>query len=127
MDRPPIDEQITFFYTRDLPATARFYEEVMGLPLEIDQGTCRIYRVTGSALVGFCSRDDLPEKPLGPGKPYVLFTIVTQDVDGWYERLREQGVPFEKKPETNRTYGIYHCFAIDPNGYWIEIQRFLNR
>ena len=42
------DAQITFCYTQDLAATARFYEEIMGLLLALDQGTCRIYRVAGA-------------------------------------------------------------------------------
>ena len=61
MTHPPIDQQITFFYTRDLEATAHFYEEVLGLP-----------------------------------------------------------------PALNPEYGIYHCFLRDPNGYLVEIQRFLD-
>ena len=56
----------------------------------------------------------------------VLFTLVTQEVDAWYEHLRARGVPFEKTPAVNETYGIYHCFARDPNGYLVEIQRFLD-
>lgn len=121
MPHPPIDEQITFLYTRDLATTAHFYEQVMELPLVLDQGGCRIYRINGAAYLGFCERDFAPEKPEG-----VLFTLVTPEVDAWYEYLRAQDVPFEKSPAINETYGIYHCFARDPNGYLIEIQRFLS-
>jgi catechol 2,3-dioxygenase-like lactoylglutathione lyase family enzyme len=121
MSRPSIDQQITFLYTRDLATTARFYEDVLELPLVLDQGGCRIYRVNGEAYLGFCERDFAPEKPEG-----VLFTIVTQEVDAWYAHLREWGVPFDKTPAINEAYGIYHCFACDPNGYVIEIQRFLD-
>ncbi|MGC9400318.1 MAG: VOC family protein [Anaerolineae bacterium] len=117
----PITEQITFLYTRDLASTAHFYEEVMALPLVLDQGACRIYRVTGEAYLGFCERGDAPTRPHG-----VLFTLVTPDVDGWAEYLRAQGVPFEKPPAFNPDYDIYHCFVRDPNGYIIEIQRFLD-
>jgi catechol 2,3-dioxygenase-like lactoylglutathione lyase family enzyme len=126
MTHPPIDDQITFCYTRDLAATAHFYEQVMGLPLVLDQGSCRIWRVSSSGYLGFCQRDDMPEQPFGEGKPYVLLTIVTQDVDGWYEYLRAQGVDFTQAPEENARYNIYHCFLKDPNGYWVEIQRFLD-
>lgn len=121
MPHPPIDEQITFLYTRDLATTAHFYEVVMELPLVLDQGGCRIYRINGEAYLGFCERNFAPEKPEG-----VLFTLVTQEVDAWYEHLRAQDVPFETTPAVNETYGIYHCFARDPNGYLIEIQRFLD-
>ena len=121
MPHPPIDEQITFLYTRDLKTTAHFYEKVMELPLVLDQGGCRIYRINGAAYLGFCERDFAPEKSEG-----VLFTIVTQAVDAWYEHLRARDVPFETTPAVNETYSIYHCFARDPNGYLIEIQRFLD-
>lgn len=115
----PISQQITFLYTRDLMATAQFYEQVLGLDLVVDQGTCRIYRVSADGWVGFCERVEAPEKPQG-----IIFTIVTPDVDGWYARLAERGVVFEKPPQDNPQYRIYHCFLRDPNGYLIEIQRF---
>jgi catechol 2,3-dioxygenase-like lactoylglutathione lyase family enzyme len=120
----PITSQITFLSTRDLAMTAQFYEEVMGLPLVVDQGRCRIYHVVGEAYVGFCERGSAPKPPEKPQG--VIFTLVTPDVDGWHERLRAQGVSFEKAPARNETYGIYHCFLRDPNGYLLEIQRFLD-
>jgi catechol 2,3-dioxygenase-like lactoylglutathione lyase family enzyme len=116
----PIESQITFLYTSDLTKTARFYEIIMGFSLKIDQGICRIYQVTETALVGFCERAKVPDD-----KSNVIFTIVTPDVDGWYEKLRDKGVEFEKPPEINPKFQIYHTFLRDPNGYLIEIQRFL--
>ncbi len=121
MERPDIDQQITFLTTHDLAATARFYETVLGFPLIVDQGTCRIYRVAGSAYVGFCQR---PAAPVAAGD--LILTLVTDDVDGWYAYLRALDVAFEAPPEINQTYDIYQCFARDPNGYLIEIQRFLD-
>jgi hypothetical protein len=35
-------------------------------------------------------------------------------------------VHFEKAPATNEQYKIYHAFLRDPNGYLLEIQRFLD-
>ena len=119
MTHPPIDQQITFLYTRDLEATARFYEDIVGLPLALDQGDCRIYHVTDDAYLGFCRRTGAPERPNG-----VILTLATQEVDRWYRHLSAQGVTFEKPPTLNQEYNIYHCFLRDPNGYLIEIQRF---
>lgn len=123
---PSIDQQITFFYTHDLEAVAHFYEQVLGLPLKVDQGACRIYQVTQDAYLGFCQRD----RPLPPGadadeRPFIV-TLVTQDVDGWYEHLRQKGIEFEKPPAVNAKFHIYHCFLRDPDGRLIEIQRFLH-
>lgn len=121
----PIEQAITFLYTANLDRTAAFYESIIGLTLWRDQGTCRIYRVSSDGLLGFCQRD-VPESAAGPGEDRVIFTIVTSDVDGWYERLRQRGVTFSAPPRENPTYRIYHCFLRDPNGYLIEIQRFLD-
>lgn len=121
---PQIDSQITFLYTRDLVATARFYEQSLGFKLTLDQGSCRIYRITDSAYLGFCQRENLPDQPGLESK--VIFTFVTQEVDRWYERLTTQGVIIDKPPANNPAYDIYHFFFRDPNGYLIEVQRFLN-
>ncbi len=121
MTPPSIDQQVTFLYTRDLGVTAHFYEEILGLPLVLDQGSCRIYGVSSNGYLGFCQREEAPEQPLG-----LIFTIATQEVDEWYQYLSRQGIDFEKPPTLNPDYNIYHCFLRDPNGYLIEIQRFLD-
>ncbi|MBC8508516.1 MAG: VOC family protein [Anaerolineales bacterium] len=123
MNRPSIDSQITFLYTADLQSTADFYENILDLALWLDQGTCRIYQVSADGYLGFCERADVIAE-----HPDVIFTIVTPkktDVDEWYQMLKAKGVEFEKAPETNPKYKIYHCFLRDPNGYLIEIQNFL--
>ena len=53
----PFDAAITFCYVPDLGPSARFYEDVLGLPLVLDQGGCRIYRVKDGGYFAFCERD----------------------------------------------------------------------
>ena len=116
----PVDSQITFFYTRDLEKSARFYEEILGFTLAVDQGSCRIYHVTDQkAYFGICESDSAPEEPAG-----IIFTLITQEVDAWYERITSQGWECEYAPRLNEKYNIYHFFVKDPNGYLLEIQRF---
>lgn len=126
MTRPSIEQQITFLYTRDLAGIARFYEEVMGLPLKLDQGTCRIYSVGRDAHIGFCQREDAPGQRSRQEAPPLILTLVTSEVDEWVRYLGEQGVEFEKPPAVNPKYNIYHCFLRDPDGNLIEIQSFLH-
>ena len=113
-----IESQITFLGTTDLAATADFYERLLGLDLALDQGSCRIYSTGEGAFIGFC------ERAANPNPEGVILTLVTQDVDGWYELLSARGVQFEKPPALNAHYQIYHCLFRDPNGYLVEIQRF---
>jgi catechol 2,3-dioxygenase-like lactoylglutathione lyase family enzyme len=119
MDRPAIEQHITFLYTRDLSATDQFYAQVLGLPLVLDQGDCRIYRASPEGYIAFCQRQSAPQEPVG-----VILTLVTSEVDAWFTYLQQKGVTFEKPPTLNVKYDIYHCFLRDPNGYLIEIQRF---
>lgn len=125
MNRPPIDQCVTFVYTHDLSASIAFYEGVLGLPLVLDQGACRIYGVAGGAYVGICRRDDAPAPGAGPPNNVIL-TLVTADVDGWHRYLAARGIIFEQPPQYNPRFNIYHCFLRDPAGYVIEIQRFLD-
>lgn len=113
-----IDAHIVFLATRDLSATAAFYEETLGLTLALDQGKCRIYRVAEKAYLGFCAKAEVTTHD------GVIVTLVTRDVDEWYRKLQTLGVAFEKAPAFNPDFNIYHCFLRDPNGYLVEIQRF---
>ncbi|RMH70082.1 MAG: VOC family protein [Gemmatimonadetes bacterium] len=119
MSHPKVEQQITFLYTRNLAGTADFYEKIVGLPLVVDQGLCRIYKVTKESYIGFCERESAPKVPQG-----VIFTLVTPDVDLWYDQFVKNGITPEDKPKDNPDYEIYHFFVKDPNGYLVEVQRF---
>ncbi len=114
----PVDAFITFCYTPDLTASARFYEEGLGLSLAVDQGRCRIYRVAGSGYLGLC------EKSGAEATQGVLLTFVTDDVDAWFARAVDAGATVDRAPAHNPEFGIYQCFVRDPVGYVVEIQRF---
>lgn len=99
----------------------------MGFRLWLDQGSCRIYNVTGEGYLGICQPDETSKGSLAAEAPAnIIFTLVTDAVDTWYEYLRAKGVHFEKAPEYNSAYAIYHCFLRDPDGYLIEIQHFIS-
>ena len=112
------DAQITFLPSADLQRSRSFYEGVLGLPLVVDQGTCHIFRVGPRAYLATCERET-PEPTDG-----VIFTMVTDDVDGWCSRVVNAGGTIESGPERNARFGIYHAFMRDPDGNRVEIQRF---
>ncbi len=115
-----IQSAITFLKTRDLEATTAFYSDVLGMRLALDQGACRIFAITGGAYIGFCKTEG------ATGSDEVIFTLVLEDVDAACDRLEVQGVQVEIRPRHNTQYDIYQMFVRDPNGYRIEIQRFLD-
>ena len=113
----PIDAHITFLRVADLDRSHGFYGDGLGLPLVLDQGGCRIYRLTPTAFVGLCEREN-------PGSEGVVVTIVSDDVDGWYSLMAGAGADVEGRPRDNPEYRIYHFFARDPDGHLLEVQRF---
>jgi catechol 2,3-dioxygenase-like lactoylglutathione lyase family enzyme len=122
----PFEQFVTFLYTSDLAATGQYYEQLLGLPLVLDQGTCRIYRVSPGGFLGFCTRLSTTGSEAAPPAAQVVITLATSDVDGWYTRLKTRGVHFEKPPTHHQAFNIYHAFLRDPNGYLLEIQQFLD-
>jgi catechol 2,3-dioxygenase-like lactoylglutathione lyase family enzyme len=121
MTPPPIDQQVSFIYTRDLARSARFYAEVLGLEPVLDQGACRIFRVAEGGFLGVCTN---PARAIVP-EGFTL-TFVTPEVDAWHDRLAEHGVSIEAPPAENTRFRIYNFFARDPDGYLLEFQRFLD-
>ena len=111
------EQSVSFYYTSDLHRSASFWEDKVGLELVLDQGACKIYRVSQDGFIGFCEQEN-------PTAGDVIITLVTQDVDARCSLLKERGVTFEKPPTFNPKFNIYHAFFRDPSGYLVEIQRF---
>jgi len=114
----PIDAQITFLPVADLGRSAAFYEGILGLPVVVDQGTCRIYRVCGEAYLGLCAHSGAT-----PGAGVIL-TLVSPAVDAWHERLAAAGVTVVEAPSYREQFRIRRAFYRDPDGHLVEIQEF---
>ncbi|WP_108814149.1 VOC family protein [Loktanella sp. Alg231-35] len=111
---------ITFFYYRDLPRAMRFYEDVMGLPLAIDQGWCKIYRICPGAHVGLV--DEAKGMNKWQATKPVQLCIRVPDVVAWYAYAQEQAVDGLSDLFINDEIGIRAFVFNDPEGYQIEIQ-----
>ena len=112
--------QITFYYTDKYAETIKFYQNILGLDIVLDQGSCMIFAVSSQAYLGFC------QSAAAPRTDSTIFTFVTEEVDAWYNQLKAKGVQFTKPPQLNQKFQIYHTFLLDPNGYKLEIQKFLD-
>lgn len=115
-----VQSTIIFLKSRDLAATTDYYTRVFGFRLVLDQGACRIFSIRPGAYIGFCRTDE------PTGTPQVIVTLVVEDVDAACAALEAAGAQIEVRPRFNPQYNIYQFFARDPNGYLIEVQRFLD-
>lgn len=111
---------ITFLYYRDLPAAMRFYEDVMGFTLAIDQGWSKIYKMTGQAHVGLVDESRGMHRAHDT-KP-VQLCIRVPDVDAWHAYLSVLGIESLGAVSSSAQLGIRAFVLNDPEGYQIEVQ-----
>lgn len=114
---------IPWLYYRDLPRAIRFYEDVMGFELAVDQEWSKIYRIREGAYVGLVDGEKGYHRA-SDTKP-VIICLNVKDADAWYERLSEKGVELESQPEESERLKIKVFMFRDPEGYVIEIQESL--
>ena len=117
-----ISGQISWVYTQDLDSTAHFYAELLGLECSRDEGAARIFATGDNAWIGVCQAfADRVVEPKGG-----MISIVSDDVDAWYQRLVDIGVSIDQPPHRLEQFGIYTFWVKDPNGYLIEFQQFVD-
>ena len=113
---------ITFLNVAELGPSDRFYRETLGLELVEDQGCARVYRVAAGGYVGLVRTKTALQPAAGHG---VLVSIVVDDVDAWYDRLRTSpGIEIESAPVMVPGIPVNSFFLRDPAGYRLEIQAF---
>ena len=118
-----VEKAITFFYYVDLPRALDFYTEVMGFPLEIDQGWSKILRIAEHAYVGLVDETRGMHRA-NPIKP-VQLCIRVPDVDAWHRLLSSQSAIGLTEPKDSVSLGIRAFVLEGPEGYQIEVQSVL--
>jgi len=125
MKRPELkgnkaEKLITFIYYRDLQKGIDFYENFLGFPLEIDQGFCKIYRISNAGYIGIVDETKGMHK-WHEIKP-VQICLRVPDVQAFYEYCKEVKVDELSEMFVNKEIGIKAFVFNDPEGYQIEIQ-----
>ncbi len=122
-DNGIVEKAITFFYYVDLPKAFDFYTEVMGFPLEIDQGWSKILKIAEHAYVGLVDETRGMHRA-NPVKP-VQLCIRVPDVDAWHRYLSSRNAIGLTEPKDSVSLGIRAFVLEDPEGYQIEVQSVL--
>ncbi|RDL46853.1 hypothetical protein BLJAPNOD_06371 [Ensifer sp. M14] len=122
-DSGQVEKAITFLYYKDLPRAFAFYTEVMGFPLEIDQGWSKILRIAENAYVGLVDETRGMHRA-HPVKP-VQLCIRVPTVDKWHAYLTGHQVSGLTEPRDSTSLGIRAFVLDDTEGYQIEVQSVL--
>jgi len=114
---------ITWLYYRDLSKAMRFYEDVMGFSLEVDQGWSKIYRIRDGSYIRLVDEAEGYHRA-SENKP-VIVCLNVEDADDWYQKLESNGLELEDIPRESERLKVRVFMLKDPEGYTIEIQETL--
>ncbi len=127
MSRPPalgVQANIIFLYYKDIPAAQRFYEDIIGLALTVDQGFAKIYQVSPTSFIGLVDESQGLHRA-SQAKP-VTVSFVTEQIDQWYDYLVSKGVKMRGPIGDATRHPTRGFVAYDPEGYFLEFERFLD-
>lgn len=115
-----VHDQVTFLYYSDLEPARRFYGELLGLSPYYDTPWVTLYRSSPGATIGIVKR---PQEQISADakRDAVMVSIVTDDVQSWYQRLKRGGqIRFEKDIYDHPAVPIRAFLIRDPAGYSVE-------
>ncbi|MCC7031403.1 MAG: VOC family protein [Acidobacteria bacterium] len=113
---------ITWLYYKDLPAAMRFYEDILGLTLTVDQGWAKVYQTSPTSFIGLVDEQRGMHRA-SDTKP-VAVAFVTPDVDAWHAWLVARGVRMRSAVADSKSLPIRGFTAYDPEGYTLEFELF---
>lgn len=121
---PPLDSQVTMFYYDDLEAAATFYGSILGLQTSIDWDWVKFYKTGPSSNVGIVKQGEGAYHTVQE-RNAVMLSLVTSDVDAWYDRLAGRDDITLLKP-IGSGGGIRSFLLEDPGGYTVEFFQWLS-
>ena len=109
---------IVWFYYKDMDGIQRFYEDVLGFDLIVDQGWAKIYPIGPTAYFG--PVDEQRGMHNFTEEKAVTLSILTSDIDGWYNHLSNHDGIEMRSGEISETDRYRAFVAYDPEGYYLE-------
>jgi predicted enzyme related to lactoylglutathione lyase len=119
-----VQATVLWLYYRDLVLVQRFYEDLFGVQLLVDQGWAKVYQAAGSGFIGLV--DGKHGLHQATEQKSVTVSFFTDDVDSWFERAKTCPGFKLRTEEVTVEYGRVRLFVgYDPEGYFLEWDTFL--
>jgi predicted enzyme related to lactoylglutathione lyase len=112
-------------YVQDLAKVQAFYTDVLGLTVveAISSPTFVTLRPAGGSLIALQDKAAARFPPGQETQPGTMeLSFAAEDVDGTWQRWREQGVELVGEP-VDLSFGRYFM-AKDPEGHYLSVYRF---
>jgi len=119
-----VDANLVFFYYQDLEKAERFYSDILGMEKVLDYGFAKIHRLSQSSYL--CLVDVTKGMHEASEPKTVTLSFVTDEVDAWYEYLKEKGLEMRGPLGDATRHPTRGFVTYDPEGYFLEFERFLD-
>ena len=112
----------TIVLTKDREAAARFYSEVLGVPVAGRMGPFVVLALDNAVTLDFMTAGDGPIPP-----QHYAFKVTEHEWDEIFDRIKARGLqywadPYHQRPgETNTEFGGRGVYFEDPDGHNLEI------
>lgn len=119
-----VSATVLWLYYDELAPNERFYEELLGVDLLVDQGWAKVYQAAPTGYIGLV--DGARGMHQSTEENAVTVSFLTQDVRGWMAHARSIGVEL-RSGEIGMESGLVETFVgYDPTGYFLEWDNFLD-
>ncbi|MBK6008055.1 VOC family protein [Ramlibacter ginsenosidimutans] len=110
-------KHFVLLYVQDTPASARFYERLLGRPPVESSPTFAMFPLAEGLMLGLWARAGVEPAPqAAPGASELCMALSSDgEVDALHARWRELGVQVAQSP-TRMDFG-YTALALDPDGH----------
>lgn len=127
-DRPRdlgVRATVLWLYYDDLEGAQRFYEDILGVRLVVDQGWAKVYPVTSTGFLGLVSGT----RGLHPATPEKAVTVsfLVDDIEAWHTHMqRVPGFEFRTRGIGDESGRVRTFVGYDVEGYYLEWDAFLD-
>lgn len=118
-----IQANLVFFYYPDLEEAENFYGNLLGFEKVLDYGFARIFRISPSTFIGLVDETKGMHDHSEPKS--VTLSFATNEIDQWYRYLSDERVLMHRPLSDSLRIPIRGFVALDPAGYFLEFETFL--
>ena len=109
---------VVWFYYKDMEGIQRFYEDVLGFDLIVDQGWAKIYPIGPTGYFGLV--DEQRGMHQFTEQKAVTLSFFTANLDDWYEYASNHEEIEMRSPAIEEEIPYRAFVAYDPEGYFLE-------
>ena len=120
-----ISATVLWLYYDELAPNERFYEELLGVDLLVDQGWAKVYEASSTGYIGLV--DGARGMHQSTEENAVTVSLLTQDVRAWMDHARAMGVELRSDTIGMESDLVETFVGYDPTGYFLEWDNFLDR